>query len=191
MTGRWLPPPTTSRGAVSRYLHSHRGLLASPVLEIGSRGAAGAWWADIRGQIGAGLEWVGVDMQPGVGVDLVMDAERLDFPPASFECAVAAEVLEHVRDPRAALAEVHRVLRPGAWLLVTTVFAHHEHGFPSDYWRFSRSGLALLMEQAGFVDVITEYDEAPEHTMVYHLRDHDERTSIVRTPVHVFGRGRA
>lgn len=44
------------------------------------------------------------------GVDGVFaDALRLPFAPASFDLVLAIEVLEHLRDPRAALAEIARV----------------------------------------------------------------------------------
>jgi SAM-dependent methyltransferase len=42
------------------------------------------------------------------------DALRLPFPEATFDFAAAFHLLEHVRDPRAALQEVRRVLRAGA-----------------------------------------------------------------------------
>jgi 2-polyprenyl-3-methyl-5-hydroxy-6-metoxy-1,4-benzoquinol methylase len=38
---------------------------------------------------------------------------------AAFDRVIAAEVLEHVADDRAALAELHRVVRPGGVLAVT------------------------------------------------------------------------
>jgi SAM-dependent methyltransferase len=44
-------------------------------------------------------------------------AERLPFDDASFDVAVATGVLEYVAEPRAALAEVARVLRPGGRLV--------------------------------------------------------------------------
>ena len=47
------------------------------------------------------------------------DAMTLPFADASFDRLIAAEVLEHVPDDRAAIAELARVLRPGGRLAVT------------------------------------------------------------------------
>jgi SAM-dependent methyltransferase len=52
-------------------------------------------------------------------------AEALPFPDASFDCVTCIEVLEHVpeADRKAALAEMSRVLRPGARLILRTPHA--------------------------------------------------------------------
>ncbi|AAQ61060.1 class I SAM-dependent methyltransferase [Chromobacterium violaceum] len=50
---------------------------------------------------------------------LHMDAEDLDFPPASFDGAFLCWILEHVHSPERVLAEVRRVLKPGARLYAT------------------------------------------------------------------------
>jgi 2-polyprenyl-3-methyl-5-hydroxy-6-metoxy-1,4-benzoquinol methylase len=47
----------------------------------------------------------------------VMRAERLDFGDSAFELVAATEVLEHLADPAAALAEMARVA--SRWLLVS------------------------------------------------------------------------
>jgi len=47
------------------------------------------------------------------------DATRLPFPDASFDRIVAAEVLEHIVEDDAAIAELARVLRPGGTIAVT------------------------------------------------------------------------
>lgn len=44
----------------------------------------------------------------------------LPFPDASFDSAVSFQVIEHIRDDRAFLKEIHRVLRPGGVALITT-----------------------------------------------------------------------
>jgi SAM-dependent methyltransferase len=46
------------------------------------------------------------------------DAKSLPFQSGAFDFAAAFHSLEHVGDPRLALSEVSRVLRPGAWFYV-------------------------------------------------------------------------
>lgn len=56
----------------------------------------------------------------GLGVDLrLMDAQRLEFPDASFDVAVATFVFCSVPSPLEGLRELGRVVRPGGdiWLL--------------------------------------------------------------------------
>lgn len=53
------------------------------------------------------------------GAPVQGSALELPFPDASFDRVIAAEVLEHIPDDVAALAELHRVLRPGGTLAVT------------------------------------------------------------------------
>ena len=50
-------------------------------------------------------------------VDLNVD--RLPEPDGSLDLVVASEVIEHVIDPGRAIAEFHRVLRPGGHVLIT------------------------------------------------------------------------
>lgn len=47
------------------------------------------------------------------------DVQRLSYADASFDLCTSTEVFEHVADDRAGLRELHRVLRPGGWLLFT------------------------------------------------------------------------
>lgn len=42
-----------------------------------------------------------------------MDAEAMDYPDASFDFVWSWGVIHHSSNPRAALSEIHRVLRPG------------------------------------------------------------------------------
>jgi SAM-dependent methyltransferase len=46
---------------------------------------------------------------------LLADVKRLPFGPDCFDFAVAIHSLEHVGNPQTAMAEIERVMRPGAW----------------------------------------------------------------------------
>ena len=61
----------------------------------------------------------GSELAPGVRCE---DLERLTLPDASVDLVLTSDVLEHVRLHRRALAEVHRVLRPGGAFLFTVPF---------------------------------------------------------------------
>jgi len=70
------------------------------------------------------------------------------LPDASFDGVLLTEVLEHCTDPKTAVGEVWRVLRPGGLLLVTSPYLWPEHGVEGeyrDYWRFTRDGWELLL----------------------------------------------
>ncbi len=54
------------------------------------------------------------------GLLVAAEAEHLPFPDGAFAAAMAADVLEHLEDPGQALAEMGRVLKPGAPLFLST-----------------------------------------------------------------------
>ena len=60
-------------------------------------------------------------------------AESIPAPDASFELAVARQVLHHTRDIYAACREIHRVLKPGATFIA---LRDHVVSSPSDLPRF-------------------------------------------------------
>jgi len=47
------------------------------------------------------------------------DVDALPFPDGSFDVVIAIEVMRYLPDPRRAIAEMHRVLKPGGLALVT------------------------------------------------------------------------
>lgn len=80
------------------------------------------------------------------------------------DVVLATETLEHVEDPDTFLGEAYRCLRPGGRLILTVPFAARWHYIPHDYWRFTPSGLRLLLERAGFTDVVV-YGRGNERTV--------------------------
>jgi SAM-dependent methyltransferase len=115
------------------------------VLEVGSRGPD----LSVRGYVTA-LEpatYVGVDLFPGPGVDVICPAEQLvsTFGRESFDVVVSTEVLEHVRDWRRVVHNLKGVLRSGGVLVATTRSRGFEfHGYPLDFWRYETDDVAAI-----------------------------------------------
>lgn len=82
------------------------------------------------------------------------DVVRLPFAPGAFDAAVCGEVLEHVTDDAAAVAELARVLRPGGVLVATVPAGARAYGW-LDRWagharRYEPAVLAARLAAAGF-----------------------------------------
>ena len=70
------------------------------------------------------------------------DAQRLPYPDACFDAAYLVSVLGEIPDPRAALRELRRVLKPDARLLVCELFLDPDF--------IPLSALCALATEAGF-----------------------------------------
>lgn len=123
------------RAFESRYVKPKPGL----ALVVGSRLYAGR---PDRRKLYA--EAVGVDMQAGEGVNAVFNLEEGVAPGGPFSHADCISVLEHSRRPWLLAANLERSLEVGGTLFVTVPFAWRVHAYPSDYWRFTASGLRAL-----------------------------------------------
>lgn len=144
------------RGAIRAYIERHSHLLGNDVLEVGSRIDDGQPWL-VNRDLATGA-WLGIDVQPGDGVDRVADAQNLPAEwSGRFSGVLCSEVLEHVARPWLAIPEIFRVLQPGGYVVITTLFSFPEHGYPDDYYRYSASGIRLLLTDAGFIEIETEY----------------------------------
>ncbi len=83
-------------------------------------------------------------------IDLYGYAEAIPAEALSFDTVLCTAVLEHVKEPAQAVAEMHRVLRSGGVVILTAPFFWHIHEAPRDFYRYTAYGLRYLMEKAGF-----------------------------------------
>ena len=136
-----------------RWVGSLRDALPAPYLEAGARD----WGSgqDLR-SLFPGAEWVGADLAPGPGVDVVVDLaapfEAVDrsLGGRRFGTVLCLSVLEHCARPFEVAANLTRLLAPGGRLAVSVPFAWKVHGFPADYWRFTPDGVRLLFPGIDF-----------------------------------------
>ena len=132
----------TSIGLVVECFHP-----TGPVVEIGSYYPPGYQsLSDLR-PLFPDLQYVGCDTRHGLGVDRIEDIYALTFTTGFAGTMVMCEILEHLPDPALALAEVKRVLRDDGLLIVSVPFQLGIHAWPTDYWRFTASGLHRLLEK--------------------------------------------
>ena len=68
----------------------------------------------------------------------------------SYDVVILTQVLEHVPDPEATLAEILRVLKPNGKLLLSVPLNGPLHGEPWHYFQFTHYGLDQLAKKTGF-----------------------------------------
>lgn len=120
--------------------------ILEPLVEVGARAADGQEdIADLRPLFGA-AEHIGCDIQPGPGVDRIEDVHQLTFEDDSVGTIICLETLEHVADPIRAVQEMHRVLKPGGMLAISSLMFFPIHAHPWDFWRFTPEGFEKLLE---------------------------------------------
>jgi len=84
------------------------------------------------------VNYVGVDIEAGPNVDIVVSLKdkTYPFPDGHFDAVTSSSALEH--DPRFWMTylKMLRVLKPGGLLYVSVPHTQGEHRYPVDCWRF-------------------------------------------------------
>jgi len=83
-------------------------------------------------------------------LDALADLAALPFRDCAFAACINIVTLEHVRQPHVVVRELARALQRGGRLLLIAPHEWETHQAPHDYFRYTRHGVAYLLEQAGF-----------------------------------------
>lgn len=114
-----------------------------------------------------GFDVTGVDLAPqavalananlrrkGVtGRAVAANAESLEFEDASFDAVYSSGVLQHTPDMPRAIAELHRVLKPGGRILIVL---YHRHSWFYLLHRLSRQNIEFDDEDAPIINAYTK-----------------------------------
>jgi SAM-dependent methyltransferase len=89
-----------------------------------------------------------------------IETEKFPYEDETFDGVLFCEIIEHLTvDPVASISEIHRVLRPGGWLLLTTPNA------------VRRQNLVKLVRRENFYDPYSGYGPYGRHNREYTPRE--------------------
>jgi SAM-dependent methyltransferase len=184
----WLHAPLRRRAPdpcdaiIADFIGAVRAMDAPTVVELGSRNVTGTTRRALFPHAG---RYVGCDIHPGEGVDLVVDVHRLSdaFAPGSVDAVFSSSVFEHLVFPWKVALEINRVLKPGGLVYVGTHPAWPPHELPWDFWRFPEGGLAHLFAPLTGFELLQAQEGAP--AKVYALKGSRETRQIRRHHVNL------
>jgi len=107
-------------------------------------------------------KYVGVDIETGKFVDVVVPAEKLVlfFGENKFDIVISTEMLEHVMDWRIVIHNLKKVLNPGGIIYITTrSYGFGYHDYPFDFWRYEIEDIKKIFSD--FEIMILEKDTEP------------------------------
>jgi len=153
------------RRAVLWAMLHHAALPASPeILDAGcgtGRNLAEFGTLGVASGVDPSPEAIGFCRRRGLENVFQAGLEQLPFPDGRFDLMLATDVIEHIDDDRRALAELHRVARPGGQLLITVpaytwLWSQHDDSHHHKR-RYTMRRLRERVLVSGFRPVVASY----------------------------------
>lgn len=140
--------------------------ILSPIYEFGAFQVPGQEeLANLR-SLFPDLQFVGADIREGPGVDIRLNLHNIDLQSESVGTVICLDTLEHVEYPHRAMEEIHRILKPGGFAIISSVMNFPIHDYPFDYWRFTPEAFKSILKPFEYAFVGFAGDETFPHTVV-------------------------
>lgn len=124
-------------------------LETASVLDVGSHAVMGSYQPLVDS---LGWEYLGLDIMPGPGVDIVTEHPyEYPFDDGTFDIVISGSTMEHVQALWLWVPELYRILKDDGYLAICTVMSWGLHRNPLDCWRIMPDGMAFLLHRAGFM----------------------------------------
>lgn len=107
-----------------------------------------------------GLDYTGLDMQPGNNVDFVPKHPLIydEIPTSSYDLVISGQMFEHNPFFWVTFCEIARILKPGGQSMVIAPSQGAVHRFPYDCWRFYPDSWSALCAMTGMKPVETIFE---------------------------------
>jgi 2-polyprenyl-3-methyl-5-hydroxy-6-metoxy-1,4-benzoquinol methylase len=117
------------------------------VLDVGSTNIGGSY-RDLFGFPGS--KYVGVDIQPGANVDIVLSDpyDWTNLRDEAYDVVISGQALEHIEFPWLVLEQIARKLKVGGLGCLIAPSRGPEHRYPVDCYRYYPDGMRALAKWA-------------------------------------------
>jgi SAM-dependent methyltransferase len=87
---------------------------------------------------------INIDLFPFPNVDIIADITKTPLDSNSIDYLIIDAVLEHVPEPHKVVEEIYRIVKPGGAVYCLVPFVYPYHGYPHNYFNFSKDALDFL-----------------------------------------------
>lgn len=155
---------------VDHYVKKER----AKILDVGSYDVNGSYKRLFDGM---NIRYVGLDIEAGPNVDVVMESPYSwdNLEDNEFDYIISGQAFEHIEYPWLTIQEIYKKLKPGGVICIIAPSSAPEHKYPYDCYRYYADGFSALAKWAGFtvldvsVSGIPSRDVSPD----WDYRDND------------------
>jgi SAM-dependent methyltransferase len=134
-------------GFIRKYLPAGR----LRILDVGSQIMPHQVNFKSHRQMLEGHEYIGLDITPGINVDVVLtNPYKFPFNDMEFDVVISSQTFEHIEYPWLTIREIARVLKPGGMCFIIAPAKAPRHRYPVDCYRYNPDGIEALGKWAGF-----------------------------------------